>query len=69
MRVPWDQIGTTLIGDILELPEIAAKMSDPQQMLLNALLTQAGQGGAGQNGVASSSEPAGMLNTQAGGGV
>ena len=70
MQIPWDQIGRDLVGDVLELPEVAAKMSDPQQMLLNMLMMQAAQGGAGpaQNGVPPNSEPAGASEAQMGGG-
>jgi len=68
--LPVQDIGQYVIGDLLELPEIAAKMGNPQEMLRNILLQQAmGQGGGGQNGVAQRSQPAGALPAQASGGV
>ena len=70
MQLPLDQLGQYLIGELLELPEIAAKMPDPQQILRNALLTQAaGQGGAGGNGVAQGSAPPGLIPAQTAGGT
>lgn len=69
-RLPLDQLGEYIIGDLLELPEIAGKMSDPQNMMQNIALQQAmGQGGGGQNGTAQRSSPAGALPAQTSGGV
>ena len=67
--IPWDQIAKELIGDLLQLPEVAARMQDPQMVAQNMAMMQAlGQnGGAAQNGVANSPEPAGMLPAQASG--
>jgi hypothetical protein len=71
MQIPWDMIGRDLVGEALQLPEVAAKMADPQTMLVNLLLSRAagggGQGGPAQNGVPESPEPAGLLPAQAGG--
>jgi hypothetical protein len=72
LQIPWDQIGREFIGDVLELPEIAARMADPMTMMLNALLAQAAGGGAGgpaQNGVPQGAEQPGMMPAQAAGGM
>ena len=69
--IPWDQIAMELVGDLLQLPEVAARMQDPQMIAQNMAMMQAlGQnGGAAQNGVPSSPEPAGMLPAQASGSI
>ena len=69
--IPWQQIAQNLVGDILELPEVAAQIGNPQSVLLNTLLTQTmgqGAGGPAQNGVPQAPEPAGMMPEQAVGG-
>lgn len=66
--VPWEEIAKELVGDLLQLPEVAARMQDPQMVMRNMMMMQAlGQGGPAQNGVPASAEPAGMLPAQAGG--
>ena len=69
--VPWQMIAQRLIGDELQLPEVAASIGDPNTIMANMLLQQAsGPGGAASNGngaVMSPQEP-GMLPAQAGGG-
>jgi hypothetical protein len=67
--IPWDQIARELVGDVLQLPEVAAKMQDPQMVMQNmAMMQMLGQnGGAAQNGVPTSPEPAGMIPAQASG--
>ena len=68
--VPWAQIGQRLIGEELELPEIAGLIGDPRVMQQNLLLSQlAGQAGGGANGVPSRPAPAGQLPAQAAGNV
>lgn len=69
--IPWDQIAMELVGDLLQLPEVAARMQDPQMIAQNMAMMQAlGQnGGAAQNGVPSSPEPAGMLPAQSSGSI
>jgi len=66
--VPWADIGRSMIGDVLDLPEVAVKIADPGVMAQNmAMMQQFGPGGA-QNGVANASEPPGMMPAQAAGG-
>ena len=67
--LPNLQLAQELIGDTLELPEIAAMVGDPQQFQLNILMQQLlGAGGAGNgNGTAVSAEPAGALPAQVSG--
>ena len=68
--IPWQEIGRELIGDTLELPEVAAKIGNPQSVLMNTLLSRVlGQGGPAGNGVASSPQPAGALPAEMAGGV
>jgi hypothetical protein len=70
MRVPWDEIATWVIGDLLELPEIAAKANNPNQMMATMLAMQmGGGGGAGRNQIPPTSAPPGILPQQAAGGV
>lgn len=70
MQIPWAQVGTSVIGDWMELPEIAAGIGSPQTILMNTILGQmGGQAGSAGNGVAQASEPAGMLPAQAAGGM
>ena len=67
--LPAQEIGQFLVGNLLELPEIAAKIGNPQSTMINLLLTQLlGQGG-GKNGVPTTGEPAGMLPAQSAGGM
>ena len=76
-QIPWAQIGRGIVGEMLELPEIAARMPDPQIVMSNMAGMQlmqtmggmAGGGGAARNGVPQQAEPAGMLSAQAGGNV
>jgi len=70
VMVPWVQLLNKLVGDVLELPEVAALMGDPQVMQMNLLLNQAAQAGQGAgngNGTSPASAPAGQLSAQAGG--
>jgi hypothetical protein len=70
MQIPWEMIGRDVVGDLLELPEVAAQMADPRTLMMNLMIQQAagGQtGGPANNGVAQASEPAGMLPAQAAG--
>lgn len=69
MMVPWQQIAQRLIGEELELPEVAGLIGSPQVMQQNLLLSQlaGGAGGAGANGVPQRGAPAGMLPGQVAG--
>jgi hypothetical protein len=72
MQIPWHMIGRDVVGDLLELPEVAAQMADPRTLMMNLMISQAAgsqQGGPAQNGVAQASEPAGLLPAQAAGGT
>lgn len=70
--IPWQQILTPFVGDVLDLPEVAAMVASPQTMLMNVMLQQAmggaGQGGPANNGVPQAPEPAGALPAQMAGG-
>ena len=66
--LPNLQLAQELIGDTLELPEIAAMVGDPEQFQLNLMMQQLLGGGAGNgNGTALSAEPAGALPAQVSG--
>lgn len=67
--MPQLQILQMYIGDVLELPEVAGMVGDPEQFMMNLQLQQMTQqqGGPAQNGVAPNSEPAGALPAQMGG--
>lgn len=68
VQIPWDQIARNLVGDLLDLPDVAAKMQDPQAVALNMMMAQAlGPGAANGNGQATAPEPTGMLPAQASG--
>jgi hypothetical protein len=70
LMVPWMDLLQNIIGDTLELPEVAATMGNPQTIQLNAILNQmaqAGQGAGNGNGTSPSAQPAGQLPAQAGG--
>jgi hypothetical protein len=70
VQIPWDQIARDVVGDLLELPEVAMKMPDPNVIMQNAALSQAlGPGAANGNGQATAAEPVGMLPAQASGGM
>lgn len=64
-RIPWDEVGIDMIGDVLELPEVAAKVSNPQTMALNMLLQQLGSKQPG--GGVQAAEPPGMIPAQSSG--
>jgi len=60
--LPNMEIAQMIVGELMGLPEAAAQIGDPAQMKQNLDLTTAmtqagGQGGAGQNGVASQPAP------------
>jgi len=68
VQIPWDQIARELVGDLLQLPEVAAQMQDPALVMQNAQMAQAlGAGAANGNGQATAPEPAGMTAPQAAG--
>ena len=71
MMVPWMQIGQRLIGEELELPEVAGMIGSPEVMQQNMLLSQiaGGPGGAGANGVPQRPSPVGQLPAQASGNI
>jgi len=68
-QIPWDQIGKELVGDVLDLPDIAAKMPDPETIMRNMAMAQAmGPGAANGNGQVTAAQPPGMLPAQSSGG-
>ena len=70
MVVPWHELLRSMIGDVLELPEVAAKMADPMVVQQNAMLSQLGAAQSGNgNGTSPAAEPAGMISAQASGGT
>lgn len=68
VRVPWDALAAEFIGEVLELPEVAAQMT-PANALMNAQLDMVlgGAGGQAQNGVPPSPEAPGLPASQAAG--
>lgn len=71
VAMPTIEVMQHIVGTLLELPEIAAGIGDPDAMRANAMamltLGQGAKTGNG-NGAATSTEPAGMLPAQASGG-
>jgi len=69
MQIPWDQIAFNLVGDVLELPEVAGRMQDPTILIKNMLLQMASgqQNNGSQNAVSPSSQQAGLPTSQASG--
>ena len=49
-QIPWQMLGKSLVGDVLELPEVAAMIADPGVMRDNLMLNQAMGGGQTGNG-------------------
>ena len=69
VQIPWDQIAREMVGDLLDLPDVAAKMQDPATVMQNMAMSQMlGPGAANGNGQATAPEPVGMIPAQAGGG-
>lgn len=67
--LPNQEIAQYVIGDLLELPAVAAKIGNPQAVLANILaMKQLGPGGAGNNGVPTSPAPTDMPPAQLAGG-
>ena len=69
MALPTVEMARSIIGDLLELPELAAQVGNPNNMLMNALAMQVagGQSGAANNGVPNAPAPAGLPASQAAG--
>jgi hypothetical protein len=70
VQIPWDQIAYNIVGETLELADVAAKMQDPNSntALMNTLLSSVlGQGG-GQSPRASQA-PGTLTETASGGTV
>ena len=68
VQIPWDQIAREMVGDLLDLPDVAAKMQDPAMVVQNAMMAQMlGPGAANGNGQATAPQPAGLPAAQAGG--
>lgn len=65
MQVPWDILAQKIIGDWMDLPEVAAQIGTAQTIQQNtALGALSGMGGAGNNGVASQAAPPGLPPAQ-----
>lgn len=63
-QIPWDQVGKALIGDVLELPEVAAAVGQAPVLAQNMALGQMlGQGTPAQT--PRQNEPLGILPAQA----
>jgi hypothetical protein len=64
--LPNQEIARYVIAELLEMPEIANRVANPQAVAANlAAMAQFGGGGAGRNGVPASSEPPGLAPAQA----
>jgi len=74
MQIPWDKLARWITGDLLELPDVAAQMPDPNTVMQNMAAMQAqqllsgGEGGPAQNGVPASPSTPGLMPAQAAGG-
>jgi len=71
-QVPWNEILQHLIGQVLELPEVAAKVGNENDMLINLLLQAMqgqGQGAGNGNSTVPGAEPAGAILAQVSGGA
>lgn len=64
--LPNIEILQMIVGEVLELPEVAQQIGDPQTVLLNMLMQQqaGGMTASNNNGQAVSSEPAGAMPAQ-----
>jgi hypothetical protein len=65
--VPWQMMLRNLIGDVLELPEVAAQIGNPDDMMRNLIiqmLSGQGQGAGNGNATVPGAEPAGALPGQ-----
>jgi hypothetical protein len=68
--IPWMDIATYMVDDLLQLPEIAAKMPDPATLMANMQMMQTlGPGASNGNGAPTAPEPSGLLPAQAAGGM
>ena len=67
--INWEEFLKNVIGDTMELPDVAAFMADPQMMMRNIMMARVmgGIGASNGNGQAQGSEPAGALPAQMGG--
>lgn len=69
--IPWMEIAREMVDDVLQLPEVAARMRDPNMVMANMMMMQQlapGAGAANGNGVGPQPEPAGLMPAQAAGG-
>ena len=64
--IPWQQLAQEIIGEVLELPEIAARIGNPQDVQRNLLLMSL-LGAKGGGGSAPASTPAGLPTSQSAG--
>jgi hypothetical protein len=65
MQVPWDILAQKIIGDWMDLPEVAVEIGTAQTVQQNTALGMLSQpGGAGNNGVASQPTPPGLPPAQ-----
>jgi hypothetical protein len=69
MALPTVEMARTIIGDLLELPELAAQVGNPMDVMRNAVAMNMarGQTGAANNGIPNAPEPPGLLPAQAAG--
>jgi len=59
-----------LVGDLLELPELAAQMPSPEEVAMQAqAMMMMGAGGPAANGVGAAPQPPGMDAAQAAGAI
>jgi len=68
-HLPIEKLARRLVGDLMELPELAAEMPSPEEVAMQAqAMMMMGAGGPAANGVGAAPQPAGMLPAQAAGG-
>jgi hypothetical protein len=66
VALPSVDMAKWIIGDLLELPELAAGVGDQQSMMLNALMMQMA---GGKQGSPQAAQAPGMMPEQAAGGI
>jgi hypothetical protein len=72
LQVPWQLLLSTIVGDVLELPDVAALIGDPTVIKTNIVLNhlaQQGQGAGNGNATVPTSEPSGLAPAQAAGNI
>jgi hypothetical protein len=68
--IPWDAIGAEIVGDLLQLPEVAVRMGQKDVLEGNmGAMMLLGKGGPGQNGVPTAAAPPELPTEQLAGNI